>query len=52
MHGHPLPYRRLRLDGPIQELHQAVDRLRSDTVPALLDHQPPTPPFPTPSSPP
>jgi hypothetical protein len=45
MHGHPLPYRRLRLDGPIQELHQAVDRLRSDTVPALLDHQPPTSPF-------
>jgi hypothetical protein len=30
--------RGLRLDGPIQELHRAVDRLRWDTVPTLLDH--------------
>jgi hypothetical protein len=41
-------YRGLRLDGPIEEFHQAVDRLRWDTVPAPLDHQqpvsPPTPP--------
>jgi hypothetical protein len=46
MHGHPLHYRGLRLDGPIQEFHSAVDRLRSDTVPTRLDHQPPTPPSP------
>jgi hypothetical protein len=36
-------YRDLRLDGPIQELHRAVDRLRADTVPAPLDHQPANP---------
>jgi hypothetical protein len=39
-------YRGLRLDGPTEEFHQAVDRLRWDTVPAPLDHQPsglPTP---------
>ena len=46
MHGHQLHYRGLRLDGPIQELHRAVDRPRSDTVPMLLDHQPPIPPTP------
>jgi hypothetical protein len=46
MHAHPLHYRGLRLDGPIQELHRAVDRLRSNTVPTLLDHQPPAPPSP------
>jgi hypothetical protein len=41
----PAPtYRRLRLDGPIGEFHQAMDRLRWDTVPAPLDHQPPSPP--------
>jgi hypothetical protein len=39
-------YRGLRLDGPIQEFHRAVDRLRWDTVPAPPDHQPPTPPAP------
>jgi hypothetical protein len=39
MHGHP-SYRGLRLDGPIKELHQAVDQLRCDTAPAPLDHQP------------
>jgi hypothetical protein len=42
MPSHPR-YRGLRLDGPIQELHQAVDRLRFDTVPAPLDHQPASP---------
>jgi hypothetical protein len=42
MPSHP-GYRGLRLDGPIQELHQAVDRLRFDTVPAPLDHQPASP---------
>jgi hypothetical protein len=39
-------YRGLRLDGPIEELHRAVDRLRWDTVPAPLDHQPVGPPRP------
>jgi hypothetical protein len=39
-------YRGLRLDGPIQEFHRAIDRLRWDTVPARLDHQPPSPPTP------
>jgi hypothetical protein len=39
-------YRGLRLDGPIEEFHQAVDRLRWDTVPAPLDHQPVSPPTP------
>jgi hypothetical protein len=33
-----------RLDGPIEELHWAVDRLRCDTVPAPLDHQQPASP--------
>jgi hypothetical protein len=42
MAGQPR-YRGLRLDGSIQELHQAVDRLRWDTVPAPLDHQPASP---------
>jgi hypothetical protein len=37
-------YRGLRLDGPIEELHRAVDRLRWDTVPAPLDHQQPASP--------
>jgi hypothetical protein len=37
-----LRYRDLRLDGPIEELRRAVDRLRWDTVPAPLDHQHPT----------
>jgi hypothetical protein len=36
-------YRGLRLDGPIEEFHRAVDRLRWDTTPAPLDHQPPSP---------
>jgi hypothetical protein len=27
-------HRGLRLDGPIEDLHRAVDRLRGDTVPA------------------
>jgi hypothetical protein len=40
-----LRYRDLRLDGPIEDLHGAVDRLRWDTVPAPIDHQhPATPP--------
>ncbi len=39
-------YRGLRLDGPIAEFHRAVDRLRWDTVPARLEHQPPSPPTP------
>jgi hypothetical protein len=37
-------YRGLRLDGPIEELHRAVDRLRWDTVPAPLNHQQPVSP--------
>ena len=41
-------YRGLRLDGPTEEFHQAVDRLRWDTVPVSLDHQPSGPPTPTP----
>jgi hypothetical protein len=41
-------YRGLRLNGPVAELHRAVDRLRWDTVPAPLDHQPPSPPPPSP----
>jgi hypothetical protein len=41
-------YRGLRLDGPLEEFHRALDRLRWDTVPASLDHQqPPNPPTPT-----
>jgi hypothetical protein len=32
-------YRGWRLDGPLRELHRAVDRLRFDTLPALLTHQ-------------
>jgi hypothetical protein len=39
-----LHYRGLRLDGPIEELHRAVDRLRYDTLPAPLDHQQPARP--------
>jgi hypothetical protein len=46
MHGHPR-YRGLRLDGPVEEFHRAVDRLRFDTAPAPLDHQPPSPPTPS-----
>jgi hypothetical protein len=34
------------LDGPVAEFHRAVDRLRWDTVPAALEHQPPNPPTP------
>jgi hypothetical protein len=41
-----LRYRGLRLDGPVAEFHRAVDRLRADTIPAPLDHQPPSPPAP------
>jgi hypothetical protein len=37
-------YRGLRLHGPLAEFHRAVDRLRFDTVPARLDHQPPASP--------
>jgi hypothetical protein len=37
-------YRGLRLNGPVAEFHRAVDRLRWDTVPAPLNHQPPSPP--------
>jgi hypothetical protein len=43
MQGAPC-YRGLRLDGPKEELHRAVDRLRWDTVPAPLDLQQPAPP--------
>jgi hypothetical protein len=39
-------YRGLRLDGPVEEFQRAVDRLRWDTVPAPLDHQPARPPRP------
>jgi hypothetical protein len=39
-------YRGLRLDGHLEEFHRAVDRLRWDTVPTPLDHQPPSPPTP------
>jgi hypothetical protein len=39
--GHPR-YRDLRLGGPVEEFHRAIDRLRLDTVPAPLDHQPPS----------
>jgi hypothetical protein len=38
--SHP-SYRGLRLDGPLQELQRAVDRLRWDTVPAPLDQASP-----------
>jgi hypothetical protein len=31
--GHPVQYRWWRLDGPVTELHAAVDALRRDTVP-------------------
>jgi hypothetical protein len=37
-------YRGLRLDGPVEQFHRAIDRLRWDTAPAPLDHQhPPSP---------
>jgi hypothetical protein len=39
-------YRGLRLNGSVAEFHRAVDRLRWDTIPAPLDHQPPSPPTP------
>jgi hypothetical protein len=39
-------YRGLRLDGPVQEFHQAVDRLWWDTVPAPFDRQLASPPTP------
>jgi hypothetical protein len=45
MNGHPR-YRGLRLDGPVEQFHRAVDRLPADTVPAPLDHQPASPPRP------
>jgi hypothetical protein len=32
-------YRGLRLDGPVKAFHQAVDRLRWDTVPTPRTHQ-------------
>ena len=36
--------RGLRLDGPVEEFHRAIDRLRWDTAPARIDHQqPPSP---------
>jgi hypothetical protein len=37
-------YQGLRLEGPVEEFHHAVDRLRWDTVPATGGHQPPDPP--------
>jgi hypothetical protein len=45
MDDHPR-YQGLRLDGPLEAFHQAVDRLRWDTVPGPLDHQPARPPTP------
>jgi hypothetical protein len=42
MDDHPR-YRGLRLDSAVAEFHQAVDRLRWDTVPAPLHHRPPSP---------
>jgi hypothetical protein len=42
-----LTYRGLRLDGSLAEFHQAIDRLRWDTVPAPLDHHPANPPRPS-----
>jgi hypothetical protein len=36
-------YRGHLLDGPLEAFHQAIDRLRWDTVPAPLDHQPLSP---------
>jgi hypothetical protein len=39
-------YQGMRLDGPVEEFHRAVDRLRWDTVAAALDHQPASPPAP------
>jgi hypothetical protein len=38
-------YRGMQLDGPVEEFHRAVDRLRWDTIPAPLD-LPPSPPTP------
>jgi hypothetical protein len=40
--GHPR-YQDLRLGGPVEEFHRAIDRLRLDTVPAPLNHQPLSP---------
>jgi hypothetical protein len=45
MDDHPR-YRGLQLDGPPEQFHRAVDRLRWDTVPTPLDHQPPSLPTP------
>jgi hypothetical protein len=40
-------YQGQRLDGPTEEFHQAMDRLRWDTAPTTLDHpQPANPPTP------
>jgi hypothetical protein len=41
-------YQGLRLDGPLAEFRRAIDRLRWDSVPAPLEHQPalPEPPRP------
>jgi hypothetical protein len=39
-------YRVLRLDGHLEELHQAMDRLRVDIAPTPLDHQPTSLPTP------
>jgi hypothetical protein len=39
-------YQGRRLDGPVEQFHRAVDRLRWDTVPAPLDQQPPSSPAP------
>jgi hypothetical protein len=37
-------YRGQRLDGPLEQFHRAVDRLRWDTVPAPLEYEAPSPP--------
>jgi hypothetical protein len=39
-------YRGLRLDGPLEAFHRAVDRLWWDTVPTTLDHHLPAGPPP------
>jgi hypothetical protein len=46
LHDRSPGYQDLRLDGTVAEFHRAIDRLRWDTVPAALHHQPPSPPTP------
>ena len=44
-------YRGLRLDGPIEEFHRAIDRLRWDTVPRRSTTSNPQPAHADPSPP-